>query len=122
MKTNNQKSLIRNHLPHCSSRIVFQCKTRLSSLFHFKNIIQKEISLNLVFIFSCCNATYHGESERHFFVIASEHLNMTTLTEKWVKSPKKSGIIDHILMKGYEGSFEDFTILLKENNKLGRVA
>ena len=47
---------------------------------------------------------------------------MTTLTEKWVKSPKKSGIIDHILMKGYEGSFEDFTILLKENNKLGRVA
>ena len=66
---------------------------------------------------SCCNATYYGESERHFFVRASEHLGMTPLTGKQVKNPKKSAIFDHILLKGLDTSFEDFTIILKENNK-----
>ena len=65
---------------------------------------------------SCCNATYYGESERRFFVRASEHLGMTHLTGNRVKNPKKSAIFDHVL-KGYDASFEDFTILLKEKNK-----
>ena len=42
---------------------------------------------------------------------------MTSLTGKRVKNPKKSAIFDHILLKGHDASFEDFTILLKENNK-----
>ena len=66
---------------------------------------------------SCCNAIYYGESERHFFVTASEHLGMTTLTEKRVKNLKKSAIFDQIWMKDHDASFEDFTILLKENSK-----
>ena len=68
-------------------------------------------------MYSCCKGTYYGESERHFFVRASEHLGMTPLTGKRVKNPKKSAIFDHILLKGHDASFEDFTILLKENNK-----
>ena len=39
---------------------------------------------------------------------------MTPLTGKRIKNPKKSAIFDHIL---HDASFEDFTILLKENNK-----
>ena len=62
--------------------------------------------------------TYYGESERHFFVRASEHLGKTPLTGKRVKNPKKSAIFDHILLKGHDASFEDFAILLKENNKI----
>ena len=69
------------------------------------------------FTCSCCNTTYYGESERHFFVRASEHLSMTPLTGKRVKKSKKSAIFDHILLKGHDASFEDFMILLKENNK-----
>ena len=85
------QSCIRNNLPYSSLRIVFQFKTRLSSLFRFRDIIPKEISSHLVskFTCSCCNATYYGESERHFFVRASEHLGMTPLTGKQVKNPKK---------------------------------
>ena len=60
---------------------------------------------------------YYGESERHFIARASEHLGMTPLNGKWVKNPKKSAIIDLILLKGHDASFEDFSILLKENNK-----
>ena len=66
--------------------------------------------------YSCCNATYYGESEEHVFMRASEHLGMTPLTRKGVKNPKKSAIFDHILLNGYDAGFEDFKILLKENN------
>ena len=38
---------------------------------------------------SCRNATSYGQSERHVFVRASEHLDMTTLTGKPVKNPQK---------------------------------
>ena len=113
------QSCIRNTIPYCSLRIVFQSKTRLSSLFRFKDIIPKEISSHLVYKFtcSCCNATYYGESERHFFVRACEHLGMTPLIRKRVRNPKKSAIFDHILLNGHDASFEDLTILLKEKNR-----
>ena len=112
------QSCIRNTIPYCSLRIVFQSKTRLSSLFRFKDIIPKEISSHHLhkFTCSCSNATYYGESERHFFFRASEHLGMTPLTGKRVRNPKNS-IFDHILLNGHDASFEDFAILLKENNR-----
>ena len=82
-------------------------------------MIPKEISSNLVYKFkcSCCNATYYGQSERHFFFRASEHLGMTPLTGKRAKKPKKSAISDHILLNGHDVSFGDFTILLTENKR-----
>ena len=114
-KVKTAKSCIRNTIPYCSLRIVFQSKTRLSSLFCFK-----EISSNLVYKFtcSCGNATYYGESERHFFVTVSEHLGMAPLTGRRVRNPKKSAVFDHILLNGHDAIFEDFTVLLKENNRL----
>ena len=51
------------------------------------------------------------------FVRASENLGMTPLTGKRVRNPKKSAIFDHILLNGHDANFEDFTILLKENNR-----
>ena len=53
---------------------------------------------------SCWKATYYEESERHFFIRASEHLGMSTLTGKRVKSPKKSAVFDHILLNGHDVS------------------
>ena len=57
------------------------------------------------------------ESTKDIFVRASEHSGMTPLTGKQVKNPKKSAILDNILLKSHDTSFEDFGILLKENNK-----
>ena len=113
------QSCIRNTMPYCSLRIVFQSKTRLSSLFRFKDIIPTDISSHLVYKFTCTcsNATYYGESERHFFVRASKHLGITPLTGKRVRKPRKSAIFDHILLNGHDASFQDFTILLKEKNR-----
>ena len=39
---------------------------------------------------SCCKATYHGQTQRHFFVKGSEDLH--TAPGKFVKMPKKSAI------------------------------
>ena len=109
--------LYKKHLPYCSLKIAFQSKIRLSSLCRY--IISKEMSSHLVYKYtcSCCNTTYYGESERNFFVRASQHLGMIHLSGKRVKNLKKSAIFDQILLKDHDASFEDFTILLKENNK-----
>ena len=44
---------------------------------------------------SCCNVTYYGQTQGHFFVRDSEHPGITPLTGKFFKTPKKSAIFDH---------------------------
>ena len=46
---------------------------------------------------------------------ASEHLDITTVTGKFVKTPKKSAIFD-MLLDDHKASFDNFSILLKESN------
>ena len=69
------------------------------------------------FLCSCCNATYYGETARHLFVRASEHLGITPLTQKRVKNPKKSAIMDHILLEGHNATCDHFSILIPENDQ-----
>ena len=57
---------------------------------------------------SCCNATYYGQTQRQFFVKASEHLGITPLTGKFVKTPKTFSILDHMLLDGHKASFGSF--------------
>ena len=57
---------------------------------------------------SCCNATYCGQTERHFFVRASEHLVITTVTDKFAKTPKKFAIFDHMLLDDHKVSLTIF--------------
>ena len=103
--------------PYCSLKVVYQSKSRISNLFHFKDVVSTKLSSHIVYKFmrSCCNATYYGQTQRHFFVRASEHLGITPLTGKLVKTPKKSAIFDHMLLDGHKASFDNFSILLKEN-------
>ena len=65
---------------------------------------------------SYCNATCYGQTQRHVFVRASEHLGITPLTDKFIKTPKKSAIFDHMLLDGHKASFDNFSILLKKSN------
>ena len=98
---------LKNNIPYCSLKVVYQSKSRISNLLHFKDVANTKLS---------CNATYYGQTQRHFFVRASEHLGITPLTGKFVKTPKKSAIFDHMLLDGHKASFDNFSILLKENN------
>ena len=47
---------------------------------------------------------------------ASEHLGITPLAGKFVTTPKKSAIFDHMLLDRHKASFNNFSILLKESN------
>ena len=42
--------------------------------------------------------------------------DITLLTGKFVKMPKKSSIFDHIFLDGHKASFDNFSILLMESN------
>ena len=116
---NRLNSCIRNQLPSCSLSIALQSKTHLSSLFKLKESTPKYLSLDLIykFLYSRCNVTYYGETERHLFVRASEHLGITSLTQKWVNNPQKSVIMDHILLKGHNATYDNFSILIPEHSQ-----
>ena len=121
MSTNLKRQLqkcIQNSLPQCNIKIILKSTTRLSSLFHFKDVIPKELRSHLVYKFSCgiCNDTYYGQTERHLNVKAGEHIGLSPLTGKRVKC-KPSAISDHLLLHEQNDSgFNDFTILCSEAN------
>ena len=58
----------------------------------------------------------YGQTQRHFFVRASEHLGITPLPGKFVKTPIKSAIFDHMLLDGHKASHMVIILLLKESN------
>ena len=108
----------KNYIPYCLLKVVYQSRSRISNLLNFNDAVNTKLSSHIVYKFmcSCCNTTYYGQTQRHFFVRASEHLDITPLTGKFVKTPKKSAILDHMLLDGHKASFNNFSILLKESN------
>ena len=74
---------------------------------------------NLVHKFNCniCDDIYYGKTKLHFKVRTCEHLGITPLTEKKIKSPKESTISDSIFHAGHNASFDDFAVLVKESDE-----
>ena len=110
----------KNFIPYCLLKVsscLYQSRSRISNLLIFKDVVNNTLSSHIVYKFmcNCCNTTYYGQTQRHFFVRASEHLGITPLTSKVVKTPKKSAIFD-MLLDGHKASFDNFSILLKESN------
>ena len=112
---NRLNSCIRNQLPSCSLRIAFQSKTRLSSLFKFEESILKYLRSHLIYKFRVVAAAQLIMGKL-IFVRASEYLGITPLTQKRLKNPKKSAIMDHILLEDHDATCDDFSILIPENN------
>ena len=105
-------------LPQCHIKIILKSTNRLSSLFHFKDVIPKELRSHLVYKFSCssCNATYYGKTERHLNVRSGEHIGLSPLTGNRVAC-KTSAISEHLLLHDNNNSnFNDFTILCRDDN------
>ena len=86
-------------IPYCSLKVVYQSRSRISNLFNFKKVVNTKLSSHIVYKFmcSCCNATYYGQTQTHFFVRASEHLGITPLTGKFAQTSEKSAIFDHVI-------------------------
>ena len=60
--------------------------------------------------------SYYGECVRYLNVRIGEHIGISLLTKKKVK-PKGSAVCDHLLLCNHSPSFENFSVLTKENKK-----
>ena len=97
-------------------QIVFKNKTRLVNNFHFKDQILKDPTSGVVYKFQCglCNESYYGECMRHLNVRIGEHIGILPLTRKQIK-PMDSSVADHLLLCNHPASYDDFSILTREN-------
>ena len=116
--SSNLKRKLQNSLPQCNIKVILKSTNHLSSLFHFKDVIPKELRSHLVLKFSCCscNATYYGKTEHHLNLRSGEHIGLSPLTGNRVVC-KPSAISDHLLLHEHNNSnFDDFSILCCESN------
>ena len=112
------KKSLKNILNCCKLKTVFKNKTRLGNNFHFKDRIPKCPTSGVVYKFQCqiCNEPYYGECVSHLNVGIGEHIGISPLTKKQVK-PRNSSIADHLLFCNHSASYDDVSILKRENKK-----
>ena len=111
------KKPLKNILSCCKLQITFKNKTRLGNNFYFKNQIPIDLTSGVVYEFQyrLCNESYYGECVRHSNVRIGEHIAISPpLTKKQV-NPKNSSVAGHLLFCKYSASYEDFSILTREN-------
>ena len=116
-RTKLRKSL-KGILNCCKLQIVFKSQNKLAKAFRFKDRIPKELRSGVVYKFQCglCNESCYGECVIHLNVRIGKHIGISPLTRKKVKS-KGSALNDHLLLCNHSPSFENFSVLTKENKK-----
>ena len=102
----------------CKSQIAFESQNKLAKAFHFKDRILKELTSGVIYKCQCefWNESYYGECIRQINVRIGEHIGISPLTRKKVK-PKGSAVSNHLLLYNHSSSFENFSVLTKENKK-----
>ena len=118
LRTHLQKS-INSNISFCKIKVIFKSSTRLANFFRFKDKIPLWLRSNIVYKFACgrCNATYYGETCRHFKVRVGEQAGISPLTNKRSKSKKSIAFKDHMLMCDQPVSFDDFKMLASSNSE-----
>ena len=103
------KNSLKNILNCCKLQITFKNKTRLGN---------KDLFSGIVYKFQCglCNESYYRECVRHFNVRIGEHIGTSPFTKTQVKS-NNSSVVDHLLFCNHSASYDDFSILTRENKK-----
>ena len=66
---------------------------------------------------SNCKVTYYSKTYHHFFTRVAEHMGISNLTEKHLKSVKQSAVSDHLLEWNCSTDFDHFNILASDANK-----
>ena len=112
---NRLSSCIRNQLLSCSLRNAFQSKSRLSSLFKFK-----EVFLNTFARILFVNVRVVATTQLIMVKLIASHerrsMGITPLTQKRFKNAQKSAIMDHIFL-GHNATYDGFLILIPNNNQ-----
>ena len=103
----------------CKIKIIFKSSARLANSFRFNEKIPLCLRSNIAYTFSSgrYNASYYGETYRHFKVRAGEHSSMSPLTNILFNSKKSTAVKDHMLMCDQPVSFDDFKVLDSSNSE-----
>lgn len=108
--------VMKSKLPYSSLRIVFQTKSMLISLFTFKD---KTLFLcpGIVYLFQYggCDATY-VKIKQHFQIWIFQHLEVSALIRKRVKTGNISSRKVHHLFFNGSSDFDDFSALASHQN------
>ena len=91
----------------------------MNSLFRYKDSFKKKIRSDIVYRYTCsnCKVTYYDKTYRHFFTRATEHMVISNLTGKRLKSVKQSAVSEHLLECNCSIDFDHFDILVSAANK-----
>ena len=105
-----------------SLRIVFRASCRMKSVLRFKDRIPEYLRSHFVYEFKCnsCNAVYIGETFRHQHTRFCEHMGISGLTGKEMKSKKDSAIRDHLLTCDGVITHDSFVIIGREADLIAR--
>ena len=112
-------NFIENNLKFCKLKVIFQSPCKLSSLFRYKDSLKKEICSGIIYRYTCsnCKVTNYGKTYRHLFTRAAEHMAISNLTGKRLKSVKESAVSDHLLECNCSMDFDHFDVLASDANK-----
>ena len=110
-KTKIQQAL-KGVLNCCNLEIVFKCQRMLSNFFHYKEPILKDLVFGVVYKSECglYNESYYDECIRHLDIRSGEHLDVSLLAGKKVKS-NNAAICDHLVYFKFLPSYENFSAL-----------
>ena len=91
----------------------------LDELFRFKDPVPQILTSGVVYKSQCglCNEFYYGECVRYFAVRSGDHIGISPLTNKRVRSRKDSATCHHLLNYNDSPIFADFNDLCNENKK-----
>ena len=108
---------MKNKLPYCNNRFIFQTKCNISNSFTFKDKTPSLLRSSIVYKFQCggYNSTCYGKTKLHFKDRMCEHVSISALTGKKVKGDDDSTIKEHLLFCNHAPDFEDFSILTTNN-------
>ena len=110
--------LFHQYLPKCRVKVITKATVRLSSLFSFKDKIPRYLSSGVVYKFTCgtCNGTYIGKTKRHQKTRFCEHLGVSALTGKPVKTVKATAISEHRTTCPCAPTLDSFQIIGGDSN------
>ena len=112
---NKLQKFLKGVLNFCILRLIFKSQNSLSSVCRFKDQISKELTSSIVyrFQFGLCNDTCYGETVRHLVIRSGEHIGLSHLTYKKVKTERS--VRDHLLLRKNTLSLDDFSDLIHKD-------
>jgi hypothetical protein len=90
--------VFKQFVPHKDLIIYFRPGRRVGNFFHIKDLTPTELRSSIVYRYTCtsCQASYIGQTARHFRHRIAEHMGVSHLTWKEVKIKVHSNIREHV--------------------------